>query len=63
MDNLKNKSMEYIFLISAIFSIIAVLLICVFLFSNAIPAIKEIGFYNFIFGFYFDFVQILPEFP
>ena len=31
-------------------SIAAVALICIFLFANGIPAIKEIGFTKFIFG-------------
>jgi len=50
MQNLKEKLMQGIFFISAITSIIAVLLICLFLFANGIPAMKEIGFLNFIFG-------------
>lgn len=42
--------MNIVFLLSAMTSIFAVVLICVFLFANGIPAIKEIGFTNFIFG-------------
>jgi len=50
MQSFKEKLMQGIFFISAITSIIAVLLICLFLFANGIPAMKEIGFFNFIFG-------------
>ncbi len=49
-SNLKENIMHGVFLISACVSIIAVILICVFLFANGIPAINEIGFVNFIFG-------------
>lgn len=50
MQSFKEKLMQGIFFISAITSIIAVLLICLFLFANGIPAMKEIGFFDFIFG-------------
>lgn len=50
MQSFKEKLMQGIFFISAITSIIAVLLICLFLFANGIPAMKEIGFFNFILG-------------
>jgi len=50
MKNFKEKLMQGIFFVSAITSIIAVLLICLFLFANGIPAMKEIGFFNFILG-------------
>ena len=46
----KEVFMEIIFLIAACVSIAAVALICIFLFANGIPAIKEIGFTKFIFG-------------
>ena len=42
--------MEIIFLIAACISIISVVLICIFLFMNGIPAMKKIGFGDFIFG-------------
>lgn len=42
--------MEILFLVAACISIVSVVLICVFLFANGIPAIKEIGFADFIFG-------------
>lgn len=50
MKHVKENVMRVIFLISACTSIAAVLLICLFLFMNGIPAISEIGFINFIFG-------------
>lgn len=46
----KEKIMEILFLLTAIVSIVAVTLICIFLFANGIPAIKEIGFVNFLTG-------------
>lgn len=45
-----EKIMRVVFLITALTSIIAVVLICVFLFANGIPAIAEIGVFDFIFG-------------
>lgn len=42
--------MYAVFFIAAIASIAAVFLICLFLFTNGIPAIKEIGFADFLFG-------------
>ena len=46
----KEKIMEYVFLLAAVVSILAVALICIFLFANGIPAMKEIGFANFVLG-------------
>lgn len=42
--------MEIVFLVSACVSIIAVLLICVFLFANGVPAIGKIGVFKFLLG-------------
>lgn len=50
MRNLKETGMKILFLISACVSIIAVALICFFLFQNGIPAIGEIGVSNFLLG-------------
>ncbi len=47
---IKEKVMEFVFLLTAVVSIIAVALICVFLFANGIPAMKEIGFVDFLTG-------------
>lgn len=46
----KEKVMEYVFLLTAVISIVAVVLICAFLFANGIPAMKEIGFLDFLSG-------------
>lgn len=50
MAKVKEKVMEMVFLIAACVSILAVVLICVFLFANGIPAIGEIGLGNFTLG-------------
>ena len=42
--------MKYVFLLIACVSIVAVLIICVFLFANGIPAIAEIGPVKFLLG-------------
>ncbi|AOH43618.1 phosphate ABC transporter permease subunit PstC [Anaerolineaceae bacterium oral taxon 439] len=46
----KEYRMRIVFLICALASILAVLLICVFLFANGIPAIAEIGPLEFLSG-------------
>lgn len=50
MKKHKEKIMECVFMFSACISILAVLLICVFLFVNGVPAMKEIGFGKFLTG-------------
>ncbi len=50
MNKFNEKIMEIIFLMCAIFSIIALGLICMFLLSNGLPAMKEIGISDFVFG-------------
>lgn len=47
---MKEAIMKYVFLISACASILAVALICIFLFANGIPAIQEIGLFDFLLG-------------
>ena len=47
---IKERLFEIIFLLAAGFSILAVLLICMFLFANGIPAMHEIGLTDFLFG-------------
>lgn len=49
-STVKEKLMELVFLMTAVFSILAVALICIFLFINGIPAMKEIGFLDFLTG-------------
>ena len=50
MNKILEKGMEIVFLIAACFSILAVVLICGFLFANGIPAMQEIGFLEFLTG-------------
>lgn len=45
-----EKFMQGVFFIAACTSVLAVALICIFLFANGIPAMKEIGFGNFLAG-------------
>ena len=47
---IKERLFEIIFLLAAGFSILAVLLICMFLFANGIPAMHKIGLTDFLFG-------------
>ena len=42
--------MQLVFLLAACASIIAVILICVFMFGNGIPAMQKIGFVEFLTG-------------
>lgn len=48
LQKVKETAMQIVFIICACVSILAVLLICLFLFANGIPAIKEIGVFNFL---------------
>jgi len=50
LRNFADRVMRWVFFITALTSIAAVLLICYFLFTSGIPAISKIGFFNFIFG-------------
>lgn len=50
MNDLREKLMKYVFLAAALTAVFAVLLICVFLFANGIPAMNEIGIKNFLLG-------------
>lgn len=50
MKNVRETLMKYLFLLCACVSILAVILICVFLFANGIPAICEIGVFKFLLG-------------
>lgn len=46
----KESIMKVVFFIAALASIASVLLICIFLFANGIPAMKEIGLFDFLLG-------------
>ena len=46
----KENIMKKVFFLAALTSVIAVALICIFLFAGGVPAMAEIGFKEFIFG-------------
>ncbi len=48
--SVKENIMKAIFFISAFMSVVAVILICIFLFANGLPAMKKIGFAEFLLG-------------
>lgn len=50
MKHVKEKLMQFLFLGAACISIAAVVLICVFLLASGIPAIREIGLFDFLLG-------------
>ena len=50
MAKVKERTMHIVFLVAACMSILAVAMICLFMFANGVPAIRKIGFVNFIFG-------------
>lgn len=47
---IREKGMALVFLLAALVSILCVGLICVFLFANGIPAMREIGVLDFLLG-------------
>lgn len=50
MNHVLEKGMKILFLIAACTSVAAVALICVFLFANGVPAMREIGLWDFLSG-------------
>ncbi len=50
MKKVLEKGMSVLFFITACVSIVSVLLICVFLFYNGVPAMSKIGLFNFLGG-------------
>ncbi|MGL4283032.1 phosphate ABC transporter permease subunit PstC [Eubacterium aggregans] len=50
MKELRENFMKGVFIAAACVSILAVIMICLFLFVNGIPAIAKIGLFNFLFG-------------
>lgn len=50
MNKLSEAFMKLVFLICACISIAAVAMICIFMFASGVPAIREIGLINFLFG-------------
>ncbi len=49
-NDLKENSMKYIFVISSLFSIVAILVICFYIFVKGVPVIVKTGVFDFIFG-------------
>ena len=47
---IKDKIFEKLFLIAALASVLSVMVICTFLFAKGIPAIKQIGLFDFLLG-------------
>ena len=45
-----EKAMQGVFFLTAVTSIAAVVIICIFLFCNGVPAMAEIGFFDFVGG-------------
>jgi phosphate transport system permease protein len=54
--------MKYVFLMAALASILAVFLICVFLFAGGVPAMGEIGVFNFLLGEDWNPTDTPPDF-
>lgn len=50
MKQIKEKAMKFLFFLAACVSVTAVILICIFLFANGIPAIRKIGIFQFLLG-------------
>ncbi|MGN1433142.1 MAG: phosphate ABC transporter permease subunit PstC [Ruminococcus sp.] len=50
LKTFRERAMQGVFFLTALASIAAVAVICVFLFINGVPAMAEIGFFDFIFG-------------
>lgn len=50
MKHMKESIIRFLFFLTACVLIAAVILICIFLFANGIPAIKKIGVFQFLFG-------------
>lgn len=50
MKSINENVMKFVFLAAACTSVLAVALICIFLFANGIPAMAKIGLPDFLFG-------------
>ncbi|MDR1620701.1 MAG: phosphate ABC transporter permease subunit PstC [Clostridiales bacterium] len=50
MLNARETVMKWVFFVSALASILAIALICLFLFVNGVPAMAEIGVFSFLLG-------------
>lgn len=50
LNRFREKVMQGVFFLTAVASIAAVVIICIFLFCNGVPAMAEIGFFDFVGG-------------
>lgn len=50
LNRFREKAMQWVFFLTAVTSIAAVVIICIFLFCNGVPAMAEIGFFDFVGG-------------
>ena len=48
LNRFREKAMQGVFFLTAVTSIAAVVIICIFLFCNGVPAMAEIGFFDFV---------------
>ena len=62
MVKFREKLMHGVFFVCAMASILAVLLICWFLFSNGLPAMAKIGVFDFLFGVDWTPTDVPPSF-
>ena len=62
ISKLKEKIMEIVFFITACVSILSLILICIFMFANGVPAIREIGLMKFLLGRDWSPSNIPPSF-
>ncbi len=60
--HIKEIVMKIVFLIAALTSVLAVALICLFLFVNGIPAMAEIGIFDFLLGQNWSPVDVPPQY-
>ena len=58
----KERAFKTLTLVAATFSILAVIVICVFIFGNSFPAIREIGLTDFLFGMKWQPTNSQPQF-
>jgi phosphate transport system permease protein len=56
-SEVKEKTLKIVFAIAALFSILAVIAIFLFLFIQGVPAIKKIGLFQFLFGQKWDILH------
>ncbi len=50
MQKLRENGMRLVFFIAAITCVLAIVLICIFLFAGGVPAMAKIGLFDFLFG-------------